>query len=291
MESHALSYADQNLTQELAARRLPRDKVVVGWYTNRQVRQSVTHAHPYHEYIYMVSGRAWYHVDGSRYELRPGELLLIPPGTVHTGYYDTYDRLILQVDDGFWHQSLEGAGAAPALPDRLLILHREPVENWGIRELMERAAAAGGMANESEKELMYRCLLIQLVLSIRQIIAADGVAPPAATSPLVARAVAYLQAHYRDPGLNVNELARHTYVSREHLSRVFRAYTSRSVHDYLTELRMQSCRRDIAAGKRILDACLENGFSDYSSFLRSFRKRYGISPQEYRARLRTALQP
>lgn len=81
------------------------------------------------------------------------------------------------------------------------------------------------------------------------------------------------------------------YVSREHLSRVFRAYTSRSVHDYLTELRMQSCRRDIAAGKRILDACLENGFSDYSSFLKSFRKRYGISPQEYRARLRTALQP
>ncbi len=293
MATYMTPYADQNITQELANLRLPLDKVVVGWYSNRKVRQSVTHSHPYHEYIYMVSGKALYHVDGSRYELHPGEMMLIPPGTVHTGFYDTYDRLIMQMDDAFWRETLRAVYPASAnrdIPDKLMIFHEEPVSKWNIRGLMERTAASAGIKLDMEKELMYRTTLLQLTLIIRQIIAEDGVARPAATSPLVALITTYLQQHYREPDLSVAELAKMAYVSREHLSRVFKEYTMQSVHGYLTELRMQSCRRDIAAGKRILDACLENGFPNYSSFLKTFHKMYGISPQEYRTKLRSAIQ-
>lgn len=113
---------------------------------------------------------------------------------------------------------------------------------------------------------------------------------PSSTSPLVALVTTYLQQHFREPDLNVNALTRYAYVSREHLSRAFKEYTMQSTHGYLTELRMQSCRRDIADGKRILDACLENGFSNYSSFPKTFHKLYGVTPQEYRAQLRTAMK-
>lgn len=294
MQTYMTPYADQNITQEVANLRLPLDKVVVGWYSNRQVHQSVTHSHPYHEYIFMVSGKALYHVDGSRYELHPGELMLIPPGTVHTGFYDTYDRLIIQMDDAFWRETLQAVpspGTEMTLPDKMMIFHEGPVHKWGVRSLIERAAVAAGIQNDYEKELMYRSILLELTLIIRQIIVEDGVGRPSATSPLVALVTTYLQQHYREPDLTVSSLAKYAYVSREHLSRVFKDYTMQSVYSYLTELRMQSCRRDMEAGKRILDACLENSFSDYSSFLKSFRKRYGISPQEYRARLRTELQP
>ena len=64
MRSYIPTYPDPNITPEEARRRLPQDKVVVGWYSNRRVRQSVTHYHPYHEYIYMVSGKAHYYADG-----------------------------------------------------------------------------------------------------------------------------------------------------------------------------------------------------------------------------------
>ena len=110
MRSYIPSYPDPNITVEEARRRLPLDKVVVGWYSNRRVRQSVTHYHPYHEYIYMASGKAHYYVNGGQYDLHPGELMLIPPGVVHTGYYDTYDRLIIQIDDAFWRETLEMLG-------------------------------------------------------------------------------------------------------------------------------------------------------------------------------------
>lgn len=219
--------------------------------------------------------------------------MLIPPGVVHTGFYDTYDRLILQIDDAFWQETLSHLpvfGTGPTIPDQLMIFHEAPVHKWGVRGLIEHAAVAAGIPDEKEKELMYRSILSGLTIIIRQIIVEDGVGRPSSTSPLVALVTTYLQQHYREPDLNVNALARYAYVSREHLSRAFKEYTMQSIHGYLTELRMQSCRRDIADGKRILDACLENGFSNYSSFLKTFHKMYGVTPQEYRTQLRTAMK-
>ena len=41
MRSFIPAYPDPNITPEEARRRLSLDKVVVGWYSNRRVRQSV----------------------------------------------------------------------------------------------------------------------------------------------------------------------------------------------------------------------------------------------------------
>ena len=68
------------------------------------------------------------------------------------------------------------------------------------------------------------------------------------------RAVAYLQTHYQDPTLTTAQLAQELYASREHLSRAFKECTMESIHNYLTYLRMQHCRKaleeDIAAMRR-----------------------------------------
>ncbi len=34
-------------------------------------------------------------------------------------------------------------------------------------------------------------------------------------------------------------------------------------------------------GKNVSDACLMSGFNDYSNFIRSFKKKTGISPGHY----------
>lgn len=131
------------------------------------------------------------------------------------------------------------------------------------------------------------CEVTELILLISQVVTRrHNAPPPSATSLLVAKAVAYLQANYTDPHLTVAQLAKYTYTSREHLSRVFKEYTLESIHGYLTNLRMQHCRNELADGTGVLDACTASGFANYSSFLKSFRALYGITPAEYRAQLR-----
>lgn len=44
------------------------------------------------------------------------------------------------------------------------------------------------------------------------------------------------------------------------------------------------CKDAILSHREIGEACLMCGFKDYSSFFRSFKKEYGISPKEYRER-------
>ena len=108
---------------------------------------------------------------------------------------------------------------------------------------------------------------------------------PSSTSPLVALVTTYLQQHFREPDLNVNALTRYAYVSREHLFRAFKEYTMQSTHGYLTELPPGHCRRQAHPGR--LPGKL---FSNYSSFPKTFHKLYGVTPQEYRAQLRTAMK-
>lgn len=285
-------YVDSVLTKEKAATSLQGGDVEVAWYTNQSNNQSVVHSHPYYELILPVSGSSVrYSVGGSVYDLHLGELILFPGEVFHSGKFnitaDTSERLVVQISADIWEKALAQSGMTERfLGSEPVILDADAVLQWDLRGLLQRMALAAGL-EAPLRQAVEQCEVTELLLLFSHIIHRRHTAPPpSATSLLVAKAVAYLQANYTDPQLTVAQLARYTYTSREHLSRVFKEYTLESVHGYLTNLRMQHCRNAIAAGFSVLDACTASGFTNYSSFLKSFRALYGITPSEYRAALR-----
>lgn len=194
---------------------------------------------------------------------------------------------MVQISADIWEKALVQSGLTERFGgSEPVILDADAVLQWDLRGLLQRMALAAGL-EAPLRQAVEQCEVTELLLLFSHIIHRRHTAPPpSATSLLVAKAVAYLQANYTDPQLTVAQLARYTYTSREHLSRVFKEYTLESVHGYLTNLRMQHCRNAIAAGFSVLDACTASGFTNYSSFLKSFRALYGITPSEYRAALR-----
>ena len=285
-------YVDSVLTKEKAATSLQGGDVEVAWYTNQSNSQSVVHSHPYYELILPVSGSSVrYSVGGSVYDLHLGELILFPGEVFHSGKFnitaDTSERLVVQISADIWEKALSQSGLTERFwGSEPVILDADAVLQWDLRGLLQRMALAAGL-EAPLRQAVEQCEVTELLLLFSHIIHRRHTAPPpSATSLLVAKAVAYLQANYTDPQLTVAQLARYTYTSREHLSRVFKEYTLESVHGYLTNLRMQHCRNAIAAGFSVLDACTASGFTNYSSFLKSFRALYGITPSEYRAALR-----
>ena len=269
---------DQFLTQERASMELESGQISVGWYTNEQDSQSVVHSHPYYELVLpLVGSNVRYSVDGNIYDINLGEMIIFPARCYHAGMFNITDkiseRLIAQISAELWQEALLASGlVAPTWLGQLVILDADAVTAWDLRGLFERMAQTAYL-HGSTQHMVQRCELVELLLLMDQIVAERRTAPPSATSALVAKAVAFLQANY-------------TYTSREHLSRAFKTYTMESVHGYLTNLRMQHCRRAIAAGASVLDACNASGFTNYTSFLKTFRSLYGITPSEYRNQLR-----
>ena len=153
--------------------------------------------------------------------------------------------------------------------------HKSQNKVWGCR-------APSGTTFLRRRSLKSCC-------SSRRPLAADR--PPHPAAPVCwSRAVVYLQTHYQNPTLTTAQLAQELYASREHLSRAFKECTMESIHNYLTYLRMQHCRKALEEGVSVLNACTESGFPDYSSFLKTFRRLYGITPAEYRAQHRTMVR-
>ena len=264
---------DQHLTQDTANFQLSRNLVSVGYYVNVLTRSSIAHSHPYFEFILVRRGICEYLSGGKRFLLHPDEMLLISPGTVHTmicpSDSSSYERLILQVDAEFMVQVLnncmlqERTNSFPSL----YILRAEDVCRWGLRELLERINATASVTDSGLRDQLYRCQIGELMLTIEHVAGTSQSVAPSASSALISGVTAYIFEHFRDPELNVASIAQQFYVSREHLSRSFKSYTSESIRHYITDLRMQEFRYGLVTGKSVLDACLASGFSDYSSFV------------------------
>lgn len=197
-------YVDSILTQEDASAALQDGQVVVGLYTNRENVQSVVHSHPYYEMILPVAGSSVrYSVDGSVYDLHLGELILFPGEMYHSGKFNitdtTSERLVVQIAPGIW----ERAWAQSGLPRHVwsgdpVILDTDAVTQWDFRGLLERMAQTVYL-DEKIRDTVQCCEVTELILLISQVVTRrHNAPPPSATSLLVAKAVAYLQANYTD---------------------------------------------------------------------------------------------
>ncbi|KRQ04327.1 MULTISPECIES: helix-turn-helix transcriptional regulator [Bradyrhizobium] len=95
----------------------------------------------------------------------------------------------------------------------------------------------------------------------------------------------YIAAHFEEPGLNVQTVARGQGISPRYLQRLM-ASSGPSFTERLNELRLQRALKLLtepdAGRRRISDIALEVGFSDVSHFNRLFRARFGDSPRGVR---------
>lgn len=286
-------HTDYLLTQEKAMQPLKKMAIEVIWYTNRSNTESVLHRHPYYvEMVLPVSGEVLYSVEGSLYKLRTGEMIFFPVDLYHSGKYNFGDgpaaseRIVVQIDSALWEEAVVFAGLEKATwLHELTVMDADAVAYWDMRHLFERMSYTTEM-HPHHKHTVFLGQTAELLCIMDQVVRRQLVGAPSATSRQVARAVEYIQSHYQDPKLSVAQLCEATYTSRGYLSRIFKEYTMESIYSYITLLRMQHCRQTLAEKDiSVLEACIESGFPDYTSFLKSFRRLYGISPSQYKKQL------
>ncbi|MFM9329775.1 helix-turn-helix domain-containing protein [Paenibacillus mesotrionivorans] len=103
------------------------------------------------------------------------------------------------------------------------------------------------------------------------------------SAELIESVMAYVNGHYDQSDLSVNFLADRYGLTPNYISRLFKEYARCNFVDYLAGVRAKEAARLLLASPLKLDeVAFQVGYTNFSSFLRNFKKHYGMTPTEYR---------
>lgn len=261
------------------------------------------HYHDFYELIYVMEGEFSSLIEERAVQMRKGDFLLIDKNVMHK-YHPTGKsmassrRIILWISDQMLRELAEGEpfltecfrGEGPKLYhfpiyyEEILrgfllklamseILEGTDTENTGIRKVMDK-----GNLSLFFGYLNALCKREEYLSSTQEIV----------DHPLVEQVTAYIEAHIGEE-ITVEDVAEAVHMSKFYFLRKFKEITGMTVHNFIVNKRIIAARQAMAEEKSITESWQMTGFADYSSFLRNFRKIYGISPREYRENNRSLI--
>ena len=146
-------------------------------------------------------------------------------------------------------------------------------------QLHGRPADIGVMAGLLQREILYRLLTCAAGQQMRQILTAGS------QTHRVARAVEWLQTHYREP-LRVEELAEKAHMGVSTLHHHFRELTGNSPLQFQKQLRLFEARRlMLMDGMDAASAAFATGYESATQFNREYSRQFGQPPRRDTLRL------
>lgn len=188
----------------------------------------------------------------------------------------------LNIDPAGFAASARGAGAGAGLAARMK--HRDPFVHGLAARLAQLTQAEDDLASmlrESLGQALYLHLLREHGAGAEERAAP---AQPRLSEAARRRIEDYVQAHL-DRRITLAELARLGGMSTHQLLIAFRhAFAMTPIQYVLAQRLRQVCLRLRGGGEDIATIALESGFSSHSHLSAVFKKRYGLTPREFRSR-------
>lgn len=253
-------------------------------YTQQTFPRRV-HFHDYYELVIVESGSIRYTCEDMACTPKSGDMILIPPGKLHTAMLRSEETLYIR-DVFFFYPNAFTDYDAQALIHRLqelgeqqyfysfssstreeilTLLHR-------IKDVQENASASS--------HILQRAYVLQLFYLLGQpsrgIQEHDSGIPP--TLMEVRR---YIDEHFTEI-TSISDISDHFFYSREHISRLFKKHMDTTATDYLNKRRIGYSCQLMQSDLSLTDICFRAGFGSVPAFIRAFKKATGLTPSQYR---------
>lgn len=240
------------------------------------------HYHEFCKLVLLISGSGNYWIEGQRYSLQPGDIVLVGNNCIHKPEFEPgipYERIIIYISpeflkrmsapDGDLTECFRGQPGHVLRTEKGRKLHRLAAE-------LEQELSDDGFG----RQILGRTLLLRLLVEItRELRRGENPQPKPrpVTDDRVRGIMAYIDAHLTEE-LSVELLAERFFWSKYHMMRRFRAETGSSICHYITQRRLMLAKDLIAQGYPATESCFRAGFGSYCSFTRTYGKFFGTTP-------------
>ena len=239
---------------------------------------NIQHSHDFCEILYVAGGAGEAILEGKKFRLAPGVLVVVNPGTLHEERSDAKAplRLIFLAIRDF---------AVPGLPAGCLSQEKYRVLSCGeyrykmdiyLRELLQETSSQIEFYQEISQGLV--SALLVLVMRLIRINPEDE----AALSQECQKIKEYLDQNFTSP-ITLDSLSETVYISKHYLSHLFKEQTGVSPIKYLTSKRMEkACELLSETELPVSEVSKAVGYENPLYFSQVFKRIYGISPVKYR---------
>ncbi len=243
------------------------------------------HFHPTYEVYYLISGKRRYFVKDTSYEIRPGDLVLIPPQVVHKASNsienidgEFHERYLLSFAESSINQSLT----------KCFTRHHYRLDDEGsiyVKTLLEKMR--DDVKNYDEYSLqLYNShlteLLIYLLRNYSQI-EQNHQEYNSSINKILDEIVQYIYNNQSDNNLSLSLIAEKFGFSKEYLSKKFKDTFNCGYSEFLTNTRLATSIKLLTmTSLSVKEIAAKCGFKDSNYYDAVFKKKLGITPIEYR---------
>ena len=107
---------------------------------------------------------------------------------------------------------------------------------------------------------------------------------------LILNAVNFAKENATDNGISVEAVAKNAGFSIDYFNRIFLSHTGFTVTGYISYIRLKHAAFLLrTTDKSVLDIALQIGYDSHEGFTKAFKKKYGVTPSEYRSDNKTKM--
>ena len=243
------------------------------------------HYHEFHKLVLFLSGEVHYIVEGRNYALKEGDLLLIPSYSIHQPVIEEgvrYARIILWIQAEILEQKHLSDGFRICKEQNAYLMKPDRYDRSELTRILRRMEDTVN-ENGYGAEALSEALFIEAMVSVAKSIMEAEPSLREQERPMDTKIEEILQYIDRNlpNDLSVDAVAEQFFLSKSWLMHRFKFITNCTMHQYVLQKRLILSIQMMLTGQSAEKAAIESGFSDYSTYLRAFRRTYGVSPREY----------
>lgn len=258
------------------------------FYSKKNDPNQSIHLHECCEILFCISGGKTFFIDERIYEVTDGDVFVLNQFEAHKITFDpecVFERYVLQLHPAF----LYGVSSSETdlsrcfsvrgdnISHKLSLSHDESQKLLHIFRKFSQSSTYG-------EDILKNIAAVEILAITNKYFSdknKDYTYQSKYENKTIVSALKYINNNFTQP-LSLELVAKNCFISVNELCRLFKKHMGTTVTKYILSRRITEAKKLLRSGESVSSAADVCGFSDYTSFIRAFKRCVGMAPGQYK---------